>query len=248
MGKFGWSYPPGAANDPFAPYNEDYNDTVCIYCGAALPDDVTGYAEINEDAVNEGFCNDAHRQLFDKNGPSDTYGQPQMTQAEQDRRDTLATRLNTWRANRKDKPATLDDFTGDFLPEGDFEWEGMEAGDWHVYCCGEKDCSQQWHTIAHAEDFARKDGKLSITLRSVDADGNWDIDGGWEEGEDFESCVGWALGEGRLNDYFSGWADYWLDAAVTGKDPCDQTLREVNPSEWVSFCLDGAENMMKGLN
>lgn len=23
MGKFGWSYPPGAANDPFAPYNQD---------------------------------------------------------------------------------------------------------------------------------------------------------------------------------------------------------------------------------
>lgn len=26
MGKFGWSYPPGAANDPHAPYNEEYYD------------------------------------------------------------------------------------------------------------------------------------------------------------------------------------------------------------------------------
>ena len=23
MGKFGWSYPPGAENDPYAPYNDD---------------------------------------------------------------------------------------------------------------------------------------------------------------------------------------------------------------------------------
>lgn len=27
MGIFGWSYPPGAANDPFAPYNQDFDDS-----------------------------------------------------------------------------------------------------------------------------------------------------------------------------------------------------------------------------
>jgi hypothetical protein len=38
MGIFGWSYPPGAANDPYAPYNQTggicevcgYGDTKCV--------------------------------------------------------------------------------------------------------------------------------------------------------------------------------------------------------------------------
>ena len=36
MGKFGWSYPPGAANDPYAPYNQ--TDEPCAICGK-WPDD-----------------------------------------------------------------------------------------------------------------------------------------------------------------------------------------------------------------
>jgi hypothetical protein len=30
MNKFGWSYPPGAANDPNAPYNQDSADIVML--------------------------------------------------------------------------------------------------------------------------------------------------------------------------------------------------------------------------
>ena len=37
MGLFGWSYPPGAANDPFAPYNQ--TDPPCEVCGALDVDD-----------------------------------------------------------------------------------------------------------------------------------------------------------------------------------------------------------------
>lgn len=36
MSKFGWSYPAGAANDPFAPYNQ--TDVPCSMCGQ-WPDD-----------------------------------------------------------------------------------------------------------------------------------------------------------------------------------------------------------------
>lgn len=50
MSKFGWSYPPGAANDPNAPYNQpDYNvdmlkdksvvarkDHKCEFCGQPI--------------------------------------------------------------------------------------------------------------------------------------------------------------------------------------------------------------------
>jgi hypothetical protein len=36
MGIFGWSYPPGAANDPSAPYNQD--DPPCSICGREVDD------------------------------------------------------------------------------------------------------------------------------------------------------------------------------------------------------------------
>lgn len=35
MGIFGWSYPPGAANDPNAPYNQT-DDGPCDVCGQSL--------------------------------------------------------------------------------------------------------------------------------------------------------------------------------------------------------------------
>ena len=39
MSIFGWSYPPGAANDPSAPYNQDADDDSCVACGNELPAD-----------------------------------------------------------------------------------------------------------------------------------------------------------------------------------------------------------------
>ena len=36
-GIFGWSYPPGAANDPNAPYNQ-VDDYPCEVCGKAIDD------------------------------------------------------------------------------------------------------------------------------------------------------------------------------------------------------------------
>lgn len=32
MGKFGWSYPPGAATDPNAPYNQTPADALPVWC------------------------------------------------------------------------------------------------------------------------------------------------------------------------------------------------------------------------
>ncbi len=250
MSKFGWSYPPGAANDPFAPYNQDYDDEHCVYCGALLPDDVTGFSEADEAAVDEGFCNAEHQTLFDKNGAREDWGKPgPMTQDEKDRYNDLSSRLQKWRIKRKDVAATLATVL-EFLPDGDFEWEG-EAGDENVYCCGSQDCTQQWHLIAHAEDFARKDGKLSIEIRTFDGDG-WDGDGRYDEAEgdepeDFEACVGWAFGTMRMNDYFHGWADYWLEATISGEDPCDQTLTAIASDKWATHCLDGSERMIKAL-
>jgi hypothetical protein len=249
-GKFGWSYPPGAANDPMAPYNQQEDDEHCVYCGADLPDDVTGYSQTDLDGVDEGFCNATCLHAWIENGeqPSDNWGKPHFTPEQEERRKRLHNAIFEWgRKPKGPQLAKLEDVT-EHLPEGDFKWDDLEAGDWHVYCCGEKDCPQQWHTVAYTEEFERKDGKLSITLHSVDQDGNWDVDGGWEEGEEFDTSeVAYALGQNRMDEYFKSWAEYWIDAAITGNDPCDQINKPVIATEWIDFCLDAAADNVKYL-
>ena len=59
MSKFGWSYPPGAAGDPYAPYNQVEDDMHCGVCGADLPE----YPE--EDTPEwEGFCSEECRKKY----------------------------------------------------------------------------------------------------------------------------------------------------------------------------------------
>lgn len=246
MSKFGWSYPPGAANDPFAPYNQDYDDDHCAYCGADLPDDVTGLSEEVESAIMDGFCNPEHFDLYEKHGPS---GAPIMSSEDKDRYNAL--RVRWYEANAtKPSPATLADVLS-YLPDGDFNWEAQEAEDWHVYNCGEKDCPVGWHLVAYTEDYRRENGVLTVALNSCDTDGNWDVYGEWssnaDAGDDFGSSVGWALGERRTREYFLGWADYWLDCALSGEDPCDQVLAgtALMRGEWAHFCLDAAEDNLK---
>lgn len=248
-GKFGWSYPPGAANDPMAPYNQVEDDEHCVFCGADLPDDVTGYSQTDLDGVDEGFCNATCLHAWTENGecPSPDWGKPHFTAKQDERRKQLHNAIWNWSRKHENEYGKLEDLLP-HLPEGDFHWDDGEAGDWHVYNCGEKDCPQQWHTVAYTEEFERKDGKLSITLHSVDQDGNWDVDGGWEQGEDFDkSEAAYALGPERSNDYFRGWAEYWIDAAITGDDPCDQIFKPVIATEWIDFCLDAAANNVKYL-
>jgi len=136
-------------------------------------------------------------------------------------------------------------FGGLSIPEGDFKWDGDEVGDWNVYCCGEKDCDQQWHLIGSTMEIGRRDGKLYIETSTVDSDGSCDCDSQWEEGDDpawFGDVV-----NPCTDEHFSGWAKYWLDAIETRKDPCDQIMRVVPAGEWVEFCLKAAEDHIKYL-
>jgi hypothetical protein len=78
--------------------------------------------------------------------------------------------------------------------------------------------------------------------------GDIEFDCGWEEGEDFDkSGVAYALGQNRMDDYFKSWAEYWIDAAITGDDPCDQIFKTIAPAEWIDFCLDAAADNIKYL-
>jgi hypothetical protein len=147
----------------------------------------------------------------------------------------------------KNTPISLGDMFN-HAPEGDFEWKQEEAGDWHVYHCGEKDCPVGWHTIAYATDMGRKDGKCWVELRSVDSDGNWDFDTGYDEREgdtsDSWHWIGQTLAD-QSDEFFKGWALYWIDAARTGKDPCNPTPGDIPDEEWFDFCLNGAEDNLK---
>jgi len=123
-------------------------------------------------------------------------------------------------------------------PDGDFCWDDQEAGDWHVYCCGEKDCERQWHKVAYTLTLKRHAGRRIIEQHSGDEDGNWEIENGWEEGEEnpwfFESLAN------ESNEFFKGWASYNLHCFHGGKDVLEQA-REQSPEYW----LKAAEEMLQ---
>jgi hypothetical protein len=154
----------------------------------------------------------------------------------------LYTRL--WKIEAMKKPTSLDDVLSN-IPDGDFEWDDNEAGDWHVWNCGERDCPIQWHKISYALDIARRDGKLTIERHSCDEDGNWDLDCAWEEGEDWEE-MGYALASESYN-YFKGWAEYWLECAQTGKDPLEESTGVFEEENIVDFFINCAEEEIKYL-
>lgn len=232
-----------------SPFDDDYDDGHCMYCGADLPDDTTGMSDVDDDAVSEGFCNDQCRKTFMGNGGnvSENYGKPHLTEEQTKRLKAAVTNLYDFQRDHKPQYATLKDtFLTEYMPEGDFVWDDSEAGDSNVYCCNEKDCPVQWHESLQNVEYRRVDGKLSIMVYSGDVDGNWDIDCGWDEGEDFiASGVAYAIGPDQMNDHFRGWAEYWLDAATTGNDPCNQAMR--SQDNWIDFCLVAAENNIKYL-
>ena len=122
-------------------------------------------------------------------------------------------------------------------PDGDFCWDDQEADDWHVYCCGEKDCERQWHKVAYTLTLKRHAGRRKIEHHSVDEDGNWEIEDGWVEGEDNSWFFEMVANES--NEFFKGWARYYLYCFHGGKDVLEQA-REQSPEDW----LKAAEKMI----
>lgn len=228
-----------------SPY-DDYDDEHCAYCGVELPDDVTDLSDEIENAIMDGYCNAECQAEGDKGNISPRYGLPPAPNAEQwEQIRALYAHLAAWRLDHVPAPAVLSDISADF-PEGDFKWENDDPGDTHVYCCGERDCLVQWHEAYYCETIERKDGKLTIEIHDGDSDGNWDINSAWEEGEDWDaSGIGYHFGEYALREYFVGWLQYWLDAAETGKDPCNQLMMRSHLGKdfnWVDACIKAAQS------
>ena len=138
----------------------------------------------------------------------------------------------------------------DIAPEGDFEWDDLEAGDWHIYACGESDCPRGWHKVAYGLNMGRKDDKRFVELWSVDEDGNWEFDMAYDEREgDTPESGAWEELQGYLSgqswDYFQGWAKYWLHVARTGDDSVEDYFKPEDVS--VENAIKAAEDDIKYL-
>lgn len=153
--------------------------------------------------------------------------------------------------NRKRAPSlTLEQFFSWVDGDDDFKYEDSGDGDWHVYSCGNRDCPVGWHKYYPTVDVGRENGKWWVDLGTTDSDGNHDFDCGYDEREpynmkpdEFADSVGEQLAN-NLNDYFAGWAEYWLYCAETGTDILGEAygaLDQQRSGKWVEFCVDAAE-------
>lgn len=178
---------------------------------------------------------------------------PEELVTEEQRKEIIELYHNVWSFKSKGKPSTIDEMFEN-APAGDFKWENDDPGDGFAYECDNSDCPASWHMAYYCDTFGRKNGKRFIEVHSGDEDGNWDFSDGWEEGEDSEEITN-LLGE-RLDNYFSGWAKYWLYCAENareileaGEDPLDQVIKlsEIKPEELVEFFLAAAREDIKYL-
>ena len=175
------------------------------------------------------------------------FAKPEPTKEQAEERNAIYNEL--WKLDNKKYETPDLDAMFEYAPEGDFEWEG-EAGDWHVWCCGESDCPVQWHQSAHWMTIGRRDGKRYIEVGDVDSDGNSDFTDGWEDGENWEeSGVAWDLAR-ESDQYFKGWLEYYLHCAVSFDDPVGNWFKgpeEYTPEEWVADCLKHARDNLNYL-
>ena len=172
-----------------------------------------------------------------------------MTEDQKQRRAELIEELN--RFERRRYFISLEKFWSaieQHAPEGDFNWDQDEAGDWDVWLCGERDCPRQWHMVAYAQAVGRENGKRYVRIEQADEDGNWEgfleYDEREGDGPDEWEEMGRFLAN-YLDEHFIDWAWYWLDAADTGRDPCKQALS--TPEDWTEFCLHAARDCLNSL-
>jgi len=173
-----------------------------------------------------------------------------LTEEQEERISALQLKLYQFKYKAVEVPTVEEFFSGMNVPEGDFSWDG-EAGDDHAWCCGEKDCDVQWHKAWYTENIGRRDGKLYIEAMVCSyGDGDWQLGGVWEEGDSDEAWAEfytWYLSGRNSDDYFKGWAQYFLDIAQSGKDVLEAFDKPVAPIHWTEECIRAAEDTIKYL-
>ena len=219
----------------------------CPDCGNPLefdPGNPGDYETPQEDAALHCSCgfdtNEIDWSCFDY----ETKQFVRITEAQKTRATKVQKALNKYQAEKhKTAPLKIGDMF-EHAPEGDFTWEPSEAGDWHVYNCGDSDCPVQWHRIAYALNLKRIKGKRSLEYMSCDSEGDWDCIGGWEEGEN-DADTEWLLRElaNEHYDHFASWTEYNLHCFETGNDVLNDFSSRASTEDF----LKAAEDMVKYL-
>ena len=109
-----------------------------------------------------------------------------------------------------------------------FSCDGEPEDVGNAWNCGESDCETGWHQSILAIEQGREDGKTWFVVRedSIAGCGDYQPCAGWDEREGDEVTQSilddlWFYLEGRSIEHFVGWAEYCLDAAITGNDPLE---------------------------
>lgn len=140
-------------------------------------------------------------------------------------------------------PAPAEFFKEMPIPDGSFEWIQEEAGDWIAYQCEDPQCTAPggWHKKAHGMDIGRKDGKLWVESWTLDEDGSRNTIR-WDEGENDEDWFKYAIHQNQvsIDEYFQGWAAYYLWCAEQGQDPLNEAMGKIRAHAWVNYWLEFA--------
>ena len=158
------------------------------------------------------------------------------------RAELLALRLYDLRQRINNRTPDVPGFLAG-LPDGDFAWDGANyPSDAHAYACGESDCPVGWHTISYGTTIRRQNGLLSIEIDTWDQDGNRDQDDGYDQEHDDSAQLEYVVSqiERQSDDYFLGWAEYFIHCAESGTDPLDNATSQI-PAR----LLDQAERFIR---
>jgi len=139
-------------------------------------------------------------------------------------------------------------------PEGDFEWDSEAEDVGNAWNCGESDCETGWHESIQVIERGRKDGKTwFVVLEDSDSgSGDYQPCAGWDEREGDEVAQSilddlWFHLYGRSIEHFAGWAEYCIDAAITGNDPLDNWVfgNSCEPNSAIEAARDNVKYLRK---
>jgi hypothetical protein len=257
VGIFGGSYPPGAAGDPYAPYNQEGSaiELTPRFVNRPIP------------GVSEAWWDEDGNIITEPAGePLNVEWDDNLSEAQNEVR-----AVNALRRSRSVDRRMLSRARGKLIlaqailerapvPTFDSVFEGLKGyipqietgedfrvgedaaadAEWHPYFC--EDCDT-WHKATRYPVFKREDGELAIEFRSCDGDGDDECVGEARRGD---SPRDWAQDyKAYLSCYTHGlaWAEYHLWCAENDPmgDPCEDYAYSDKPITAARHLKDAVE-------
>jgi hypothetical protein len=146
---------------------------------------------------------------------------------------------------------TLDSIFED-APEGDFFYEPDE--DQYTWFAHYVRISHSWKKEAYFTNIGRTNGIRWVDGKSCDSCGNEDVVFCFNEedynSEDWESFIRDCEPFCSTENYYTGWANYWLDCAIKGTDQLNEYpdyQSKIQDGTWTEFCINSAKDNIKSL-